>query len=162
MCIRSPSYVSIHVLLQSACFPVLPRGAEITGLPVSVKILVVSTGCLDGKMSCCPDVKMQACSGMGDKARSGRREGGSSALPFLSSHVCAMLECSQFGVRVCLQGPAPCVIYAICSQHICSFWILLPKMLLQKVDQVPHAEHQILLEYLLEIQVSVYVWKEDR
>jgi hypothetical protein len=61
-------------------------------------------------------------------------------------------------------------------------------MLLQKVDQVPCAEHQILLEdtdfcvcvegrqvmildcllqiqislYMFEIQISVYIWKEGR
>ena len=100
-------------------------GPKSQGCLALLKCWLSLPGCLDVKMSRCPNVKMQSCSGMGEKPRSGRREEARHCLFF---NLMSMLCWSTVGLEfcVCLQGTAPCIAYAICSQHICSFWILLP------------------------------------
>ena len=48
-------------------------------------------------------------------------------------------------------------IYDTYIQHICSICILWPQSFLQKVSIVPHADHQALVEYLVQTQISVYM-----
>ena len=61
-----------------------------------LKFWLSPPGCLDVKMSRCPDVKTQACSVMGAKPRSGRREGVSLALTFLFLF---LISCLYVGVQ---------------------------------------------------------------
>lgn len=98
------------------------------------------------KMSRCPNVKMQASlrDGRGSPGQGGGREEVGIAFSLISC-LC-LLEYSRVWSFVFVsQGTAPA---RLCHMLTAYLFILdsVAEMLLQKVDQVPCAEHQILLE----------------